>query len=138
MQVNLQVNDRTTVTANGDNPLAVFEELAMLQEIFGETSCKKCVKDNNEIKGGKSDRSCNNLTYRVRNVADGKKTYVYPELVCQDCWAKFTFGQSDDGVLFPVRFLREGKEYVKDKDGKNVPKGEKGWVRFNKATNKEE
>lgn len=129
MLAELQVTNKLKVTASGDNPLELFKELSTLQEIFGEGSCKKCIKDK---------KPGTNLTYRIREVPDGKKVYTYPELVCQDCWAKFTFGQSDEGALFPVRYLREGKEYKKDADGKNIPKGEKGWVRYNKDTGKEE
>lgn len=129
MQVSRKLNDSVTVTANGDTQLDVFKELSGLTEVFAESTCKKCV---GEKKNG------NQISYRVREVADGKKTYVYPELVCNDCFAKFTFGQSEGGVLFPIRHLREEKEFVKDKDGKRVEKGTKGWVRFNKLTNKEE
>ena len=129
MQVEYKVNDRAVVVANGENPLEVFKNLATLQEVFGEEKCGKC--------GG------TNFTFRIRKAQDGKKEYEYPEIVCHSyliedmnytnkkCYAKLTFGQSDDGILFPIRFKREGKEYVKDKDGKNIPKGDNGWVRYN-------
>lgn len=123
MQVNRQVG-KVTLCADGENPLEIFQKLATLQEVFCESKCGKC--------------GCEDLSYRVRNVQDGKKTYTYPEMSCSKCWAKLSFGQSDDGALFPVRYQRKDKEYLKDKDGKNIPKGANGWVKYNKETGKEE
>ena len=123
MQVNKQIGT-VTLLADGENPLEIFEKLAMLQEVFCEDKCGKC--------GNTA------LSYRVRKVQDGKKEYTYPELGCNKCYAKLTFGQSDDGRLFPVRYQRKDKEYIKDKDGRNIPKGSNGWVKYNKETGKEE
>jgi len=125
MQIQQKVNDRVTVVADGENPMELFQQLSSLQEVFGENCCGKC--------GG------TNLTYRIRKAQKGKDEYDYPEMVCHSldiktgkaCYAKLSFGQGDDGILFPVRFQREGKVYVKDADGKNIPKGANGWVRYN-------
>lgn len=93
--------------------------------MFGEEVCGKC--------------GCKNLRYQVRSVPDGKKSsFEYFELVCSDCWAKLSYGQSDDGALFPVRYQREGKEYVRDENGNKVRKGTNGWVKFSKETGREE
>lgn len=134
MEVQVKVNSKVTVVADGKNPMEVFQNLSALQEVFGEEKCGKC--------------EGTNFSFRVRKAKDGKKEYLYPEIVCHShlietnsdgiikdskklCYAKLAFGQSDDGILFPIRFKREGKEYVKDTDGKNIPKGSNGWVRFN-------
>lgn len=125
LKVETKVNSKTTVVAEGETPLDVFTTLATLQELFGEEKCGKC--------------GCENLTYRVRTVGEGKKTYTYPELVCQnwECRAKLSYGQMENGGLFPVRYVREDGENVKV-DGKNVVKGSWGWVKFNRDTGKEE
>lgn len=126
MQVQHKINDKITIVVDGDTQLDVFQKLARMGEVFGETHCAKCKKDN--------------ISFRVRNVKDGKKEYNYPELVCNnsDCRAKLTFGTMEGGELFPVRFERNEGEYVKDKNGKNVPKGTWGWVIYNRETGKEE
>jgi hypothetical protein len=125
MQVQ-KTNGNITVCGQGNTHLEVFSELAELEEIFSSVGeCGKC-------KSG-------NISFRMRKASDGKKKeYVYPEAQCRSCWAKFSFGQSEGGKLFPIKFLREDGEYLKDKDGKNIPKGVNGWVKYNKETGKEE
>jgi hypothetical protein len=128
LKVQLRVSPTVHVVAEGETQMDVFQQIAEMQEVFGEQKCGKC--------------GCTDLSYRVRKVPDGKKSeFSYPELVCQnkDCWAKLSFGQAkEDGKLFPVRFERDGKEYKKDANGKNIRRGSNGWVKFNKETNKEE
>lgn len=115
---------KTTITADGSTQLEVFTNIASMEEVFCESKCGKCNSEE--------------INFRVRNVTEGKKEYVYPEMVCKKCYAKLTFGQSEGGKLFPVRFEREDGEYKKGPDGKNIQKGSHGWVKYNKETGKEE
>lgn len=124
MEVTFKLNEKLSVKFNAENPMAIFESLSSLEEVFSEECCGKC--------GG------NKLTHRIRKASQGKKEFDYPELICTACNAKLTFGQSDNGALFPVRYVREGKEYVKGPDGKNIKKGINGWVKYNHTTGKEE
>ena len=132
LKVSRKLNDDVTVVAEGETQLDVFKQLASLGEVFGEQCCQKC------LARGKTVEAASNIEFRVRAVLDGKKTYEYPELSCKTCYAKFTFGQGDGGSLFPVRFERKEKEYVRDASGNKIPKGTKGWTIFNKTTGKEE
>ena len=103
-----------SVEVEADNQKKLFEELASIDEVFGEDTC------------GKS--GSNNIRFIVREASDDKgKTYKYYELRCLDSGAKKTFGQKDDGTLFPHR---------KDEDGNYLP--DNGWVKWNKETGKNE
>ncbi len=106
MQVQVKVNAKTIVTADGDTQAEVFEQLAGLQEVFGHAErCGMCQSE------------------RLRYVVRENEGYKFFELHCQhaDCRARFVFGQSKQhpGSLFPQR---------KDKDGN--PKPNNGWSRY--------
>lgn len=131
LKVEKWVNQKTCVVAEGETQLDVFKQLASMQEVFGEERCSKCGNDD--------------LRFQTRKASKGKKEFVYPELVCKNpkCRAKLSYGQADDGVLFPVRFEREQNEdgvtvYIKGEDGRMISRGSYGWVIFNKETGKEE
>lgn len=90
------------------NQVEIFGRLAEFQEIFEETTCGKCGK--------------NNLRYVVREV-DGNS---YHELHCKDCRAKLAFGQhKNTNTLFPKR---------KSPDGDYLP--DRGWMRWDNKTKK--
>jgi len=110
MSVNLTVDANTTTTH-----VDLFSKIAGLQEVFGNSKCGKC--------------GSTNLRYVVRDSKDKDgNDLTYFELWCLDCGAKLRFGQHrSGGTLFPKR---------KDKDGNWI--GDKGWVKWNKETNKEE
>jgi len=134
LRVEQQINNTTVVVAEGETQLEVFKQLASMTEVFDNSVCQKC--HNKEGHG---------VSFTIRKASKGKKEFEYPELVCKDgkCRAKLTFGQADGGVLFPVRFERGKSEdgttvYLKDSEGKNIPRGKWGWVRYNKETGKEE
>jgi len=124
MKVNFTSDKSKLQLVAEGSPAEIWQELQTFQELFEDNACGKC--NNKDIK------------YRIRKAEKGKKEYDYYELQCPKCYAKMSYGQSDEGALFPIRFLREGKEYVKDENGKNIPKGTRGWVKFNKETGKEE
>lgn len=118
MQVELKVSDCVKVVVNGETQRAVFENLASMQEVFGETECGKC-------RGG-------NFRFVVRDVDDNK----YYELHCANskCRAKLSYGCTKKGeALFPKRF--EGEP---DASGKKKVVGTWGWKIWNKDTQKEE
>lgn len=101
-----------TITAEGNTQKEVFEQLSDLQEVFTGEDCGLCKGD---------------TRFLVREV-DGNKFY---ELMCNKCFAKLQFGQSKTGgKLFPVRFQRKGKDYVKDSNGRMLEKGTKGWEKY--------
>lgn len=121
MSVQVRVGN-AFVRGEGDTPLEVFENVAAISEVFQDSKCRAC---------GSED-----IIYRVRTAGDGKKVYRFPEAVCQNqkCRAKLSYGQTDDGVIYPKRFKMEGKEYVLDGTGKKVIAGSYGWVQFSKDT----
>lgn len=104
----------------------IHEQIASFQEVFEECVCGKC---------GSTD-----TRFVVRIAKDGKKEYTYHEMRCNKCGAKLSLSVKDDGMgsLFPVRFERDGGEYKKTEDGKLIPRGKNGWVKYNKETSKEE
>lgn len=118
--------DGVSLTAESDKISEIFNQLSKMDEVFGETRCGKC--------------DSSNIHYRLRKATDDKKKkeFIYPEMICKHCYSKLSYGQTEEGTLFPIRFVREDGEYVKDSDGKNIPKGKNGWVKFNKETGKEE
>ena len=126
MKVQFSLNQKIGVEFDAETQLQMFEQLASLQEVFDQKECGKC-------KG-------TDFKFYIRKVQDGKDEYIYPELHCSNlsCRAKLTFGQMKGGSLFPVRYEREGKEYVKDAEGKGVKRGNNGWVKYNRETGKEE
>jgi hypothetical protein len=131
LRVERWVNQQTCIVAEGETQLDVFSQLASMQEVFGDTTCGKC-------KGS-------DLRFQVRKAKKGKKDLAYPEMVCKNpkCKAKLSYGQSDGGVLFPIRFEREKNDedvtvYVKDENGRMIPRGSYGWVVYNPETGKEE
>lgn len=126
MKANLQVNPKLTIEVEGGTHTELFESLASVTEVFSECKCQKCGSDD--------------VNFVVRTVEVKKKPVKYYELRCKapKCFAKFHFGVSEGGQLFPVRFKREEGAYVKDAEGKNIPLGTNGWTRWNFDTKTEE
>lgn len=114
------------ITGEGNNPQEVLDEIIALTEIFGQYKCGKCGSEN--------------LKYRKRVAKDktGKKEYVYYELICVDCGAKLSFSQTDNGVLYPNRYLRdENGDFVLNEKGWKTIKGSDGWTKWDKELGKE-
>lgn len=96
------MTEKLTIELEAAKQKDIFEQLSSLQEIFGESTCGKCGKDN--------------LKFQVREVDDNK----YYELRCKDCGAVLAFGSHKKGdTLFPKR---------KDADGKFLEN--KGWTKW--------
>ncbi len=129
LQVQKWVSPKVCVVAEGETQADLFSQVSSMEEVFGESKCGKCGSE--EIRFG------------TRKAAKGKKEFTYFEMHCNTCRAKLSFGQSEGGVLFPVRYEREQNEdgdtvYKKDANDRLIPKGVRGWVVYNKATGKEE
>ena len=101
---------RIVFEVNGDTPKVVFEQIAAIQDLFEcETECGVCHDKEAGIRFVKRDAETH----------DGKKVKYY-ELRCRKCFARFQFGQAQEGGgLFPKR---------KDKDGKPLPN--RGWEKY--------
>ena len=111
MKVTYQTkNGRLNVELEGDSQRDIFGEIAKFQEVFEEGVCGKCDSDN--------------IRFVVRNVDDN----LYHELRCTGCSAKLSFGShKKGGGLFPKR---------KDGDGNWL--SDRGWLKWNSKTEKNE
>lgn len=102
MKVVYKASDKLSFELEGSGQKEVFKELALIEEIFAESSCGVCNK--------------NNIRHLVRNVDDNN----YFELRCTDCGAVLAFGQhKKGGTLFPKR---------KDDNGNYLPN--RGWYKW--------
>jgi len=120
MQVQLKVAPNVIVTAEGEKETEVFEQLASLQEVFGQaTKCGKC--------GG------TNIRLVVRQNKDEDKFY---EMRCMDlkCRAVLAFGchKKPAGGLFPK------KKGEPNADGKATWLPHDGWQVYNPQTKQKE
>lgn len=107
MKVQFKANSKLIVEFEADTQRSLFEELASVQEVFGEAVCGKCKSDN--------------VKYVVRQDKEENKYY---EMMCQECRAKMMFGcHKRGGTLFSKKKL----------DDKWLPDG--GWVKYNKEKN---
>lgn len=82
-------NGQITIEVNGETVKEVVKQIASAQEVFeAETQC------------GMTNCSSANIRFQVRTVDDNE----FFELVCNDCHARFSFGQNKKGGgLFPKR-----------------------------------
>lgn len=114
MKINYKSPLGVSVEIESDSARDAVEQLAAFQEVFGE-ACGKC---------GSKD-----VQFVVRTAQDKSGDDVqYYELRCRDCGAKLAFGcNKKGGGLFPKR---------KDADGEWF--NDRGWVKWNKETQKEE
>ena len=103
-------NGRLKVELEAESQVDLFQQLGEFQENFDETDCGKCQSEN--------------LRFVVRNVDEN----LYYDLKCLDCGSRLSFGtMKKGGRLFPRR---------KNKDGEWLP--DRGWVKWNPDTKKEE
>lgn len=94
------LNGRLRFEVEAENHKKLWDQIAEIDEIFNATTkCGLCGKDN--------------LKFRVRPTDKGK----YYEIVCQDCDARFDYGQHQDTpTLFPKH--------------RNDEKGYRGWYHY--------
>lgn len=110
MKLHYKLNNKIGVEVEADGQKELFKEIASVQEIFGESKCGMC---------GKED-----IKFVVRNVDSNE----YYEMRCLSCYAALPFGQhKKGGTLFPKR---------KDENNKYLPNN--GWYIWNKETKEKE
>lgn len=102
MKVTVKLNG-VDLTAEGENQKEVFEQLAQMQEVFGNVTCP--VTETGE--------PSSNVRFVVRDVEDPKnpkKSYRYYEMRCNDPpYARLSFGQHNEkNTLFPKRKGMDG------------------------------
>jgi len=120
MKVQLKVNNRVFIQAEGQNHIELFEQIEGLQEVF--MAYDKCGK-------------CNSEDLRFVKRTQGK--HVYYELHCQECYARLSFGQNDEpkkGSLFPHRKENKKKSMMGGKIDAGARLPNKGWLKYDKAT----
>jgi hypothetical protein len=102
-------NGRLTVTVSIDNQKDLFRALSMVAEVVeAESACGCC--------------QSNRIHHRVRTA----KGYDFYELICEECGARFEFGQLKEGeALFPKR-----------RDEAGNPLANRGWKVWNGGTGK--
>ena len=104
MKVNYNAG-KLNVAFEGETVRELWKQIAIFQEVFGETKCGKCGSEN--------------LRFVVRE-NDGNEYY---ELRCMDCGAKLAFGSmKKGGGLFPKR--KDGDTWLPDN----------GWQKWNPKT----
>lgn len=107
MKAVLKVNECLTLELDSSNQKELFENLANLQEVFGEDRCGKC--------------DSTDLRFIVRE-NDGNKFY---EVQCRKCYARLAFGSHKKGeTLFPKR--KDGDSYLPDN----------GWTKWDREQQK--
>jgi len=117
MQVQVKVSPRIIIIAEGPKETEVFEQLAQMQEVFGQQKCGKC--------------NCEDLRFVVREIDDNK----FYELRCTNikCRAVLSFGCNKKGfTLFPKR---KGEPTA---EGKTTYLPANGWQIYNPETKMKE
>ena len=120
MKVQLKVNNRVFIQAEGQNHVELFEQIEGLQEVFAAyDKCGKCGGDD------------------LRFVKRTQGKHVYYELHCQKCYARLAFGQNDEpkkGSLYPRRKENDKLSAM----GGTVKAGERlphnGWLKYDKES----
>lgn len=105
MKVVYAVSDVMKIELEGSDQKDVFEKLADVSEVFGESVCGAC--------------GCEDVKFVVRVVDDNK----FYELKCTKCGARLSFGAHKKGnTLFPKRKDNDGNWY-----------DNKGWTKWDGA-----
>lgn len=129
MKVTVWVNRNVSVECEGSDDKSLFEAIAKAQshQFFADTACGKCKSEN--------------IKFQVRTVKDddGEENNFH-ELVCKDCYAKLAFGHSKTGGAMYAKRLETGAKgkAIKGEDDKGIPLPNKGWLKWNKETKKNE
>lgn len=115
LKVFYRPNPKFTVEVDAKDVEDMFKQTGRLQEVFEACKCGKCEKSNIKF---------------LHRVADD---YDFYELVCLDCNAKLSFGNSKEQGLFPRRYKQDPKDPKKpllDENGKKVWLPDHGWQRW--------
>lgn len=124
MRVSKPLGNGVTIHAEAETMVELFEQLAKMTEVFGEPDA---------VKGQEHGKD---LVFRVRKVEDDK----FYELWCPSLKAKLPFGVSKKGGdMYPKRLeVDENGKAVKDENGKVTYLPDRGWLRWNHETQKNE
>jgi len=116
--VTLKINDRVTISAEGDNTTAIFDELVKLQETFADFGLAHKKIDGKMCYDDK-------VMLRSREVEGN----VYREMYAPKLKAKLEFGiKQKDAHLYPKRVETDGKGKSLKEDGKTVYRPDNGWM----------
>jgi hypothetical protein len=125
MQIRYKVNEKMVVVVEGDTLLDTFSKLSDAQQVFSVEKCGCC--GSTEIK------------FVLRKATSGKKEFNYPEVWCEKCRARLSYGQSEGGTIYPKtkwsqlmsdsdkEQWAEAKEYA-DKHAGYLPHN--GWYKY--------
>jgi DNA-directed RNA polymerase subunit RPC12/RpoP len=118
MEATFKVKEGLVFKVEDKTETGIFEQLAGLQDVFGETTCGLCGK--------------HNLRFAVRRVEDSN----YYEVQCQDCGGKLALSKNKKGeTLYSVRKLKNGlPAKYDDKEGPFDYKT-KGWHKWEQGKN---
>ena len=90
MLVTVKLNEKLTVSLEASDQKDFFRQVSSIQEVCGSNVCQACKSENTK--------------FCVRNVTEGKKTFEFFEIRCQDCRARLSFGSHQEGdTLFPKK-----------------------------------
>lgn len=110
-----EVKKGLSFEVEGKEQKDVFEQLASIEDVFGEKFCGLCHKDN--------------LQFVVRNVEDNN----FYEIKCKDCGGKLSLSQNKKGgTLYPNRKLKNGLPAKVDDEGPFEFKT-RGWHVYDKS-----
>ncbi len=87
MQIQYKVNDKMVVVVEGDTLLETFKQLGDAQQVFSVNQCGCC--------------KSTDIKFVLRKAVSGKKEFAYPEIHCQKCRARLSYGQSEGGIIYP-------------------------------------
>lgn len=109
MKVQAKISSKLIMEIEADTQSAMFEELAKIQDVFGQDKC------------GKPECKSDRVKFVVRTDKDDNKYY---SMDCLDCRARLQFGSHKKGGGLFVR--------RKDKEDKWITDG--GWQKWNTKT----
>ena len=107
MKSQFKVSSKLIVEVESDSQRAMFEELSKIQDIFGQSICGKCGKDN--------------VKFVVRTDKDENQYY---SMDCVDCRARLSFGCAK----------KNEELFVKRKDKEDKWISDMGWRIWNNST----
>ena len=117
MKAIFNVRPGIQIETDADKQSELFEQIAAVQEVFGEKECGKC--------------KCKQLNFVVRTDKEENKYY---ELHCPKCFAKLAFGiHKKGGTIFPKRKDNEEGD-ITGEPHKWLP--DHGWMRWDREQEK--
>lgn len=97
MKIQAKVSSKLIVEVEADSQCAMFEELAKIQEVFGNSRCCKCQSEN--------------VKFVVRSDKDENKYY---SVDCLDCRARLSYGANKKGNTLFVKKKDKEDKWISD------------------------